>query len=307
MGARFAYYLLILPISYLPLPVIYFFTDLLFLVFISIFPYRSKVITGNLERSFPDKNAQEIKKLRRLFYRHFTDLLAEGIKNMTISEKALRRRFKVKNPEVMDALFQKKKNILLISGHYNNWEWLVTAQNLLFPHRAYGIGQVMRSAFWDQKINERRQRFGMRVVHSKNYKEALQRNPDELKAVLVLSDQSPGKTNRSYWMDFLNQPTAVLFGAETMANELNYACVFFILRKPKRGFYEMELTLISENPAELKWGELTERHVRLLEDEIRRVPQYWLWSHKRWKRELPADINQLRKEQHEAYNKRFNK
>lgn len=307
MLARFAYYVIIIPLSYLPLPVLYFFTDILYILFISIAPYRREVIEGNLKRSFPELNHKEIKKLRNKFYRHFTDILAEGVKNLTISKKQLQKRFKVKNPEIMNELFNEKKNVLLISGHYNNWEWLITSQNFLFPHQAYGIGMPMTSKFWDKKVNERRERYGMRVIHSKNYKEELNKDPKEIKAVLVLADQSPGNSLKSYWTAFLNQQTAVLFGAEMMAHELNYSCVFFATRKTKRGHYEMELKVITTDPSEMSWGEITEAHVHLLEEEIRRAPEQWLWSHKRWKREIPENMDQLKEEQHEKFDRRFNR
>ncbi len=303
--AAIGYYLFVIPLSYLPLPVLYLFTDFFYLLLISVAPYRSKVIYGNIRRSFPDKSEKEIKQIQRRFYKHFTDLLAEGVKNLTISEKSLKKRFSVKNPELMDELYQKDKNVLLVSGHYNNWEWLITSQPLLFKHKAFGIGMPLTSKFWDKKINSRRSRFGMNVVHAKNYKEALLNSSKDVNAVLVLSDQSPGDSKKSYWTKFLNQPTAVLFGTELMANDLDYAVVFFIIRKLKRGRYELELTTITEDAKSLEYGEITEKHVRLLESEINKNPEFWLWSHKRWKREVPDDLDQLKQFQREKFNSKF--
>lgn len=305
MGAKIGYYIFILPLSYIPLPVLYAFTDFFYLLLISIVPYRRKVILGNIQSSFPEMTAKEHKKLARKFYRHFTDLLAEGVKNLTISEKELRRRFVVKNPELMQDLYQNKRNVLLVSGHFNNWEWLITSQNFLFPHQAYGIGMPLSSQFWHKKVTARRERYGMRVIDSKNYREKLTSNPDELKAVLVLSDQSPGNSSKSYWMNFLNQQTAVLFGAEMMANELDYSVVFFATRKVKRGYYEVGLTVITNEPLSTNWGEITEAHTKALENEIKNNPAQWLWSHKRWKRELPEDLQKLKTEQNEKFNARY--
>lgn len=305
MGAKIGYYIFVLPFSYLPLPVLYVFTDFFYLLLITVAPYRKKVILGNIQRSFPEKSAKEHRKLMRSFYRHFTDLLAEGVKNLTISKKSLQRRFTVKNPEVMQQLYDTKRNVLLVSGHYNNWEWLITSQNFLFPHQAYGIGMPLSSQFWHRKVTSRRERFGMRVIHAKNYREKLAENPSELKAVLVLSDQSPGNSLKSYWMPFLNQQTAVLFGSEMMANELNYAVVFFIIRKQKRGHYELELELLTETPKSLEWGAITEAHTRRLETEIKQKPAQWLWSHKRWKREVPEDLEKLKTEQYEKFQQRY--
>lgn len=305
MGAKIGYYIFIIPLSYFPLPILFVFTDFFYLLLLTIVPYRKKVILGNIQRSFPDKSPAEHKKILRRFYRHFTDLLAEGIKNLTISEKQLRKRFKVKNPELMEELYEKKLNVLLVSGHYNNWEWLITSQNFLFPHQAYGIGMPLSSEFWQKKINERRERFGMRVIHAKNYREELSKNPRSYKSILVLSDQSPGDSTKSYWMDFLNQKTAVLFGTELIANELKYAVVFFATRKVGRGYYEMELETVTTDPGSMSWGEITEAHTKRLEKEINLNPEHWLWSHKRWKREVPNNLEELKKKQHEKFLQRY--
>lgn len=305
MGARLAYYLFVLPVSYLPLPVIYGFTDFFFLLLITIIPYRRKVIDANLQRSFPDLSNTEVKRLRRKFYKHFTDILAEGIKNLSISERQLKKRFRVKNPELMHALFACEKSVLLVSGHYNNWEWLISIQNKLFSHQAMGIGMPMTSTFWDQKVNARRQRFGMQVVHAKNFRQAIADAAGTPLAILVLSDQSPGDARKSYWMRFLNQDTPVLFGTEQLAHENDFAVVFFHTRKQKRGYYELELTLITDRPREMDWGEITEQHTQLLEQAIIECPEHWIWSHKRWKRQKPDDLESLKNEQRAKFNAKY--
>lgn len=305
MGAKIGYYIFILPLSHLPLWILYLLTDFFFLLLITIIPYRKKVIQKNLRNSFPEKSEKEINRLTRAFYKHFTDILAEGVKNLSISKAELKRRFKVKNPELMEKLYAENKSILLVSGHYNNWEWLITSQDFLFKHQAMGIGMPLTSKFWDKKINARRERFGMQVVNGKNFKEGIEKNKNIPVAILVLSDQSPGDSRKSYWMKFLNQQTAVLFGAEQMAHTYGFSVVFFHTRKVKRGYYELELKLITDNPSSMNWGEITEQHTHYLEQAILEQPAYWVWSHKRWKRDIPNDVELLKKEQHAKFNERF--
>jgi KDO2-lipid IV(A) lauroyltransferase len=305
MGSTLAYYIFVLPLSHLPLWCLYRFADFFYILLITVFPYRKTVIESNLKRSFPDKSQKEIKLLRNAFYRHFADILVEGIKNLSISKEELLRRFKVNNPEIMDELFAQNKSVILVSGHYNNWEWLITAQNCLFQHQAMGIGMPMTSKFWDKKVNERRSRFGMKVVHAKNFKDEIKKFTQKPVAILTLGDQSPGDARKSYWMEFLHQQTAVLFGTEQMAHSNDFAVVFFINRKVKRGYYVMQLSLITDNPSSFEWGEITEKHTHLLEKEIITNPAFWVWSHKRWKREVPSDLKQLKKEQHDKFNATF--
>jgi len=304
MFSAFAYYVLIYPLSLLPLRVMYLFTDFFFLLLITVVPYRRKVVRGNIERSFPNKSTEEKRSIERKFYRHLTDLLAEGAKNLSISKKQLLKRFKMENPEVMDKLYAQNKNVLLVSGHYNNWEWLITGQNLLFKHQAVGIGMPLSNGFWDKKLNARRSRFGMKVIHSKIVHDFYMQNKDCI-STLVLADQSPGDSNKCYWMEFLNQTSGMLFGPEMLANKYDQAVVYFSLHKVKRGHYTMRLKEITSTPRELEYGEITEQFVHLLESTIKEAPQYWIWSHKRWKRDVPQDLEGLRKQQVEKFNEKF--
>jgi KDO2-lipid IV(A) lauroyltransferase len=299
-----AYHLLIYPASLLPLPVMYVFTDFFYLLLITVIPYRKKVVRANIENSFPNKSNKEKRKIEQRFYRHLTNLLAEGAKNLSISERSLRKRFKVRNPEIMNNLYEAKKDVLLVSGHFNNWEWLITAQNLLFNHQAVGIGMPLSNGFWDDKLNARRSRFGMKVIHSKIVREFYENNT-HLVANLVLADQSPGDSMKCYWTSFLNQPTGVVFGPEMLANEYDQAVVYFTIHRIKRGYYEMELKEITRAPKTLDWGEITEQHTQSLEAAIQENPSRWIWSHKRWKREVPENLVQLRKEQKEKFEKRY--
>ncbi|PKR80678.1 acetyltransferase [Brumimicrobium salinarum] len=304
MLSALAYYVLIYPLSLLPLRVLYLFTDVFYLLLITIIPYRRKVVRTNIERSFPNKTKKEKRKIERKFYRHLTDLLAEGAKNLSISKKQLLKRFQVEQSEVMDRLYAQGKSVLLVSGHYNNWEWLITGQNLLFKHQAVGIGMPLSNGFWDKKLNARRSRFGMRVIHSKIVHQFFKENKEQI-ATLVLADQSPGDSNKCYWTDFLNQKSGILFGPEMLANTYNHAVVYFSIHKLKRGHYSMRLQEISSDPRSLKYGELTEQFVRLLEQTINEAPEFWIWSHKRWKRTVPEHLDELRQEQVKRFNDKF--
>jgi KDO2-lipid IV(A) lauroyltransferase len=304
MFSRLAYYGFVFPVSYLPLPVMYFIIDIFYLLLISFIPYRKRVVRQNINNSLPHLTEKEKKQVERKFYRHLATLLAEGAKNLTISKKELLRRMKVKNPEVLDELYSQGKSVLLVSGHYNNWEWLITAQNLLFKHQAVGIGMPLTNKFWDKKLNARRSRFGMKIINSQNLKEFFKNNNDCI-ATLVLGDQSPGNAKKAYWMQFLNQTTPVLFGTEMLAHQYNQAVVYFNIQRIKRGYYEIELKPITMEPSKMEWGEITEAHTKALEKDILKNPQFWIWSHKRWKREVPVDLASLQKEQLAKFNQRF--
>jgi KDO2-lipid IV(A) lauroyltransferase len=299
------YYLFVLPISYLPLGILYKLSDLLYFIFTRFFAYRKTVILGNIQRSFPTKSDAEHQQLVKEFYRHFSDILVEGIKNLTISKQQLKKRMVVRNPELMQELYDEKRNVILVSGHFNNWEWLISAQNLLFKHQAFGIGMPMSNKFWDKKVNQRRERYGMQVINASNYQIKFRTFKKKPFAVLTLGDQSPAHSTKSYWMNFLNQDTAVLFGTEYMANDYNFVVVFFVVHKLKRGYYELELKLITKDAKSLEWGQITEQHTNMLEEQIVKKTAQWLWSHKRWKREIPQDLTTLKLKQKKHFEEKF--
>jgi KDO2-lipid IV(A) lauroyltransferase len=273
-------------------------------VFYYIVPYRKKVVSTNVKNSFPSKSGIEQKLIVKNFYKYFSRLLAESIKNLSINQSQLKKRMVVKNPEVMDELYDQGKNVILLSSHYNNWELLITSQNLLFKHQAVGIGMPLTNKFWDKKINTQRERFGMKVTHAKNYKDVLN-NCNEPTATLVLGDQNPSNPNNSFWTEFLNQKTAFFFGAEIMANQRNSAVVNAHINLVKKGYYEIELDLITENPTTENYGHITSNYIKNLEQSITKKPEFWLWSHKRWKMNVPENVEKLQMEHKERFEQKF--
>jgi KDO2-lipid IV(A) lauroyltransferase len=106
-------------------------------------------------------------------------------------------------------------------------------------------------------------------------------------------------------MKFLNQQSAVLYGTEKMAHDFNFSVVFFKIDKVKRGYYELSFDPICEDPIKTDWGYITEQHTRKLEKLILQNPHYWIWSHKRWKREIPNDLESLKATQKEKFLKQY--
>jgi KDO2-lipid IV(A) lauroyltransferase len=303
--SKILYYFVLVPLSRLPLPLLYLISDLVYLLFLTVWPYREKIIVQNLRKSFPEKTERERALIKRKFYRHLADLLAEGIKNLGISKNELLKRMKVENPEIMDQLAENKRNALLVGAHYGNWEWLITAQAFLFKQHAIGLGKPLSDTFLNEKINKLRGRFGMVIVNSSNYRDMIGRPFKNSFAMLTLCDQSPGDSLKSYWTTFLNQPTAALFGPEQMAHAYDLAIVYFRMKKVKRGFYTIHLELICDSPKVYGYGQITETYTRLLEGHIKECPELWLWSHKRWKREIPDNLETLMDSHRKKFEAKF--
>lgn len=302
---RLLYTLLVFPISLLPLPILLLLRPIIYFGLFHLVKYRKKVVMANLTRSFPDNSPALIRQKTRAFYWNLSTIFIESIKNLSFSKASLEKRMHYVNPELVYHLQNQQKNIILVGGHYGNWEWLITSLGIHFPNHLYGLGMPLSASFWQKKLTDRRERFGMKVIHSKNYRDHLLNINNHPFTLLMLADQSPGDSNKSYWMNFLNQKTAIPFGTETLANETAAAVVYFELKKCPRGHYDVQFTLLSDQPKNLKFGELTESFTQKLEAAILQEPSLWMWSHKRWKREIPEDLETLRKDQEKRFNQKY--
>ncbi|MDP4738889.1 MAG: lysophospholipid acyltransferase family protein [Crocinitomicaceae bacterium] len=290
LSGALLYYGLVLPLSYLPLWLLYRLSGLLYFLFCTLLPYRKKVIDQNLQSAFPNATIDQRNQIRKDFYRYFSDLLVESVKNLTISKKQLLQRMQLENPEILEEIKALNKPILLVAGHYNNWEWLITAQALWFKQPCFGIGMPLSQPFWDHKLTQRRSRFGLKVVHANTYQSAFEAtNP----VVLVLADQAPSSATNCLWLPFLGQQSAVIFGPEYMANKYDCAVIYATVSNSKRGYYKVQLEVLVKDSKQLQYQELSQLHVQKLEQTILQKPGNWLWSHKRWKHKQPENWPQL--------------
>ena len=282
MIVRFFYYMFLLPVSLLPYPLLYFLSDILYIIVYRILGYRKNVVFTNLQRSFPNKNTEELYDIMSGFYRHFCDVLVEILKGFTISEEDLRKRLVIKNPEISDYFFDEGQNVIFVGGHYNNCEICSQAFPLYIKHKCVGIYKSLKNKFMDNKIYISRSKYGMDLASMRQTKRSFDSGVD-IKAILFASDQNPSSIKSAYWLDFLNQDTAVLFGAEKYAKEYNCPVFYVRINKLSRGYYEVDFTLLTDSPQKEKDGKITESFTNHLELDIINKPEYWLWSHRRWK------------------------
>jgi Kdo2-lipid IVA lauroyltransferase/acyltransferase len=288
---RLLYYLVILPISSLPFPLLYALSDFLFFMLYHVTGYRKGVVMGNIERSFPEKTAMEHKDICRKFYHHFCDLVLESLKTFTISEKEIKKRVIFKNPEVADRFFEQGRSVIFAGGHYNNWEIFAVAVDEMIRHKAIGIYKPLSNKYFDEKMRNTRSKYGLYMISTRDVKKVFDEEAGRLTATIFAIDQSPSNPDNCYWMEFLHQDTGILFGAEKYAKEYNYPVIYGRINKEKRGHYSFELFVVTENPKETAYGEITEKATKMLEQDIRNQPEYWLWTHRRWKHKKPAGWN----------------
>jgi KDO2-lipid IV(A) lauroyltransferase len=282
MISRIFYYFFIIPISLLPHSFLYIISDVLYLLIFRILSYRKMIVFENLKNSFPKRSKDDLKSIMSKFYHHLCDLIVESLKGFTISENELKKRLIVRNPELVNTYAENGQSIILVGAHYNNWEIVAQTLGIYSKHKCIGIYKPLSNKFLNKKIYESRSKFGMGLVSMKESKSSF--IDDGIpKAVIFGSDQNPSNPKKAYWLKFLNQDTGVLFGAEKYSKDNNWPVIYATINKIKRGFYEVVYSLVTNNPKDEPYGKITEDFTKLIENDIVNNPQYWLWSHKRWK------------------------
>ena len=267
----------------LPFPVLYGISNCAYYLLYYVFPYRKKIVIENLKNSFPEKSEKEINEIAKKFYRHFCDLAVESIKVFTISKASLMKRLNVVGIDLLQKYYDQKRSLILVTGHYANWEWPAISIAFYSKHIPLGIYQRISNKFFDNKMQQTRNRFGTILMSTKEVSEFFERYKNEITMNGFIADQSPGKVTNAHWMKFLNQDTPVSFGSEKYARQYNMVVLYGKITKLKRGHYQIEYETITEEPNSTAQGYITEAHTRINEKLIQAAPEYWLWTHRRWK------------------------
>ena len=281
---RILFYIVILPLSKLPFALMYGISGGLSFVLNRVLNYRKKIVIQNLTNSFPNYSKAEIKTIANQFYDHLADIFLEGIKALSLSKEQVMQRYVCKNPEILTPYFEQKKSVILVSAHYNSWEYMVLSLGMQFKHHGVGVGKQQKNKVFDRIINRYRQRYGTEVVFASSVRETFETYEQQQlpTAYMMLFDQAKNP-KKCYWTTFLNQDTGFIFGQEYFAKKYDFPVFYYNVKKVKRGFYEFDLTPIAEHPNQIEHGEITQHCIHILERTINEEPPYWLWSHRRWK------------------------
>jgi Kdo2-lipid IVA lauroyltransferase/acyltransferase len=271
-------------LAILPRPLLYLKADTLGFILNHVAGYRKKVITRNLSSAFPDYSERQIRTLRNKVYRHLADVITEVAVFQFYSRSRLEKRFTFENPELIEKYYKEGRHIIVMGGHYNNWEWSVPFA-YTFRHKLIGVYKPLHNKYFDSAYRKARTRFGAEMMPMGTIgRKLFEYNNKKIPTITgMVGDQRPIKNHIQYWTSFLNHKTGFFSGSEKLARKFNAVVLFIHVSKVKRGAYHATLEVISENPSATAPNEITENYVRLLEKMILEEPAYWLWSHNRWK------------------------
>ena len=280
-------------VSLLPIRLLYMVGDGLYGLVYYIIGYRKKVVMDNLRQAFPGKTEAELVRIAKKFYHNFIDSFIEVIKLLSASDKWVRKRFTA-DVQVLDELYATGKACQLHLGHTFNWEWGQLALTPLTRYQILVVYMPISSKMMERLFYRLRTRTGNVFLPAPKMRESMEPFLPTQYLLGLVADQCPGNMQTSYWIDFMGRPAPFASGPEKGARAGQLPVAFASIDKPRRGYYHATVTLACRDASQLPEGELTRTYVRYLEEVIRRRPDMWLWSHRRWKHAWKKDYEPLR-------------
>ena len=275
-------------LSLLPFRVLYLLSDVLFGLVYHVVKYRRDVVRSNLSDSFPEKDVEEIVRIERDFYHFFCDYVVETLKLTSISRKEMRRRMVFHGVDGLEqALEEGEGFVFMYLGHYCNWEWVASLSAVLTPPI---LGAQIYHPLYDKAMDrfflKLRNQFGGECIPMKQTLRRIVELKREKQPTVIgfISDQLPKWNSIHFFVPFLHRETAVFTGAEQIGRQVGAVYFFAEMTRPRRGYYECTFRRMELPEGERTEYAMTALFMTLLERMIRQAPQYWLWTHKRWKR-----------------------
>lgn len=272
-------------ISYLPFWFWHGIADFLWLLNFYLIGYRKQIVLENLKIAFPEKSERERHKIARQFYRNFSDFIIESIKAFSMSSQSFQKRYHIENyDEVISFVQENKQGAVLTAAHAFSWEWMIFAGHSLPENiSAYIAYTPLSNKSLDLLMRQNRERFGLQLNRANKFVEKLKKHPKgHLSLCGLIADQSP-KAAYKFKSDFFGVNVPVFTGPERLAREMNQSMWFLNIKRTKRSHYSLSFELLSDAPNDLEFGELTKLYIQKTEDMLRKYPDNYLWTHRRWK------------------------
>ena len=283
---------LLIFISWLPFRLLYFISDLFYYILYYGIKYRRKIVRKNLELSKVAKSTKDLIRIEKKFYRHLTDVFFEMFKFYSISPEEMKKRFYIENPEIFYELEKKNKSVMFMTSHYGGFEWFLSI-NYHVPQLPFAVYTPLTNKSLDSLIKKFRLRHGSKLISRYKAGSYIKKQIKENKLFLygMAADQSAQIRSITYWKEFLGVKVPVFTGSERIAKQHDIPVVFGKVVKIKRGHYKVVVDLISEFPNEYKDYQITDIYIKKLEKQIREIPEYYYWTHNRFKHRDKAPNN----------------
>jgi Kdo2-lipid IVA lauroyltransferase/acyltransferase len=274
-------------LSRLPMRALYAFSGFLYFLAFYVVRHRHHVIREQLARVFPAMPEGERTQIHKRFLKNFCDVLMEVLKSVSLPAEDMSARIRILNLSVARTFLDTGQSVMFVTSHLCNWEWLLQGVTLQLGYPVDAAYKPLHDAWAERLMLKVRSRFGARLVPAKELLADFLRRRALVRAVAINADQAPVSTDKRYWTEFLGQDTAFYIGAEQIARATRLPIMYLVMRRVKRGHYEVELKLLWDGREVLEPTAITERYARACEADVLKHPADWLWSYRRWRLTKP--------------------
>lgn len=288
---QFLVYILAYPIlwliSILPFRLFYLFSDFVCFLIYRVIGYRKKVVRANLALALPNLTDTERKNIEKKFYKHMCDMFLETIKTMGISPEEMDKRFQIKNLELVEEYAKRGKSVILVASHYASYEWLLT-MNTKIAFKGVAVYKTLANPYFDKLVRRIRSKYDTELIETRKAIPLMAQNQRNgiLSMYGLASDQSPKLDRIFHSMKFMGIEVPVHTGAEMLAKKYDLSVIMVKVKKVARGYYEATFMTIADDPNEYPNFDITEKYLKEVEKQIYEAPEYYLWTHKRWKHRI---------------------
>lgn len=275
----------------LPLPLLYLFSKLSFLLVYYLVRYRRDIVSDNLLHAFPDKTPRERQRIEKDYYQFICDNFVEVMHSPSMSKEQLLERIEFTNLEVIQPYLDAEQSMQFLSIHQGNWEWVLQILSSKLGLPVDAVYKPLHSELFEEIVLENRSRFGSHLIPSKNAMKELLRKRREFRAFIMTAEQAPIRRDKKYWQVFFNRPSSFYLGPQKIAELTKYPVFYLKVHRREQGYYQLSFELIAEPPFEKNSFDVLDAYIERIEQAIREQPETWLWSNRKWRKKPCIDDN----------------
>ncbi|MBI4574389.1 MAG: 4'-phosphopantetheinyl transferase superfamily protein [candidate division NC10 bacterium] len=255
-----------------------------------LLPIRRRIILTNLRRVFGDFLPEaEIRSLAQAHYAHLARLVGEFLAFPWLSPNQQGARGRVENIEAIFRAHARGKGVLVLTGHFGNWEVATAAVIANYPQyrgRIHFVRRPLHPAWLDALVTRRFRRAGFGVLPKKGSLNAILDRLAAGDVVVFVFDQHASGSD-GIPVEFFGQPAGTFRSLAIIALATGAPVVPATCWREPDGRhvlrFEEALPPIECEDVDEAIRRNTRTYNAALERLVLRHPEQWFWVHRRWK------------------------
>lgn len=238
--------------------------------------------TTNEQLALVYSKQEDVDTIRKAYYHHLSKVIVEILKGLYTNESELTSKMRYTNPEILSEAYAQGKDVIMMAGHFENWEWGIAVGQRYLQHQVVGVYKPMSNPYVNQYILDRRQKNGSKLIPTTQFIREFLTSSNRPRVFMILADQYPAGNFSSSEYPFLGINTKFQNGIDKLVQKYEVPCYYAFIHEVELGRYELSLLPLHKEAN--GYENVTSEYVKKLNSSISLKPEAWLWSHKRWRK-----------------------